>query len=212
MSARQADRAGGRRQLAHQGPEQGCLPHAVVAENADDLATIDREGDAGQDRYTSIPRAQARDLKHGVTCPGRFPSPEGRAALSIMSSTRMRPWWSTVTRSPAADELHIVLDDNNASVAIDFTNERRRPRDLVGRHAGGRLVEQDQLRPPRHDHADVHPLALAVGECSDALLAKLGQRSRSQVSRTTDPARQAARRGGNPQVLGDASPSNTLGT
>ena len=101
------------------------------------------------------------------------------------------------------DELHVVLDHDDAGVPIDLPDQGGGPRHLVARHAGGWLVEQDELRPPRHDHADLHPLALAMGKRSDRLAGEAADSEPfDQVGRgpTGVPCR-VARARGDPEVL-----------
>ena len=54
----------GRRQKAHQRLEQRRLAHAVVAENADELALVDREADPVEDRNAAVAGAQSLDIEH----------------------------------------------------------------------------------------------------------------------------------------------------
>jgi hypothetical protein len=51
-------------QEAHQRFQQRRLAHAVVAENADELAFTDGEADAVEDRNAAIAGAQCNDFEH----------------------------------------------------------------------------------------------------------------------------------------------------
>jgi hypothetical protein len=57
------DRAFGRRQIAHQGPQKRGLAHAVVAENADKLAGLHGDRDAGEDWHRTIAGFEAGDIE-----------------------------------------------------------------------------------------------------------------------------------------------------
>ena len=46
----------------------------------------------------------------------------------------------------AEDEIEVVLDDQTGSRGSSLSIQRREPRGLRGRHAGRRLVEQQQSR------------------------------------------------------------------
>src|SRR5215831_11819934 len=93
-----------------------------------------------------------------------------------------------------ADELHIVLDDNEAGADVDGPQQRDGALDLVGGHAGCGLIEQDQLRVLRHRHADLDPLPLAVSEGADVPLCPRGEAELHQqlIGNSGGPARTEA--------------------
>ena len=65
-----------------------------------------------------------------------------------------------------AHEGHVVLDHDHGLVAVDLLEQLRGlPRLGVG-HAGDRLVDQQQLRVLRQQHADLEPLLLAVRQAA----------------------------------------------
>src|SRR5207237_326693 len=65
------------------------------------------------------------------------------------------------------DDIHVVLDDEDRQRPIERGDELRDPRSLRGRHPGGRLVEQQDLRSLRARDRKPELAALpAVGESS----------------------------------------------
>ena len=66
-------------------------------------------------------------------------------------------------RDPA-DEGHVVLDHHHRRPRIQFQDQLRHAHGFLVAHASRRLVEQNHLGFARHHHADLHPLALAVGQ------------------------------------------------
>ena len=65
------------------------------------------------------------------------------------------------------DELHVVLHHDEGVGAVDLADELGGARHLVVRHAGGRLVEQDQLGVPGQHGAELDPLPQPVGQPAD---------------------------------------------
>jgi hypothetical protein len=61
-----------------------------------------------------------------------------------------------------------VLDHEDGSVAGDVQEQLAGARGLLVGHPRHRLVHQEQLRVLGHDHADLEPLLLAMGEGSGA--------------------------------------------
>src|SRR5437660_2420997 len=61
-----------------------------------------------------------------------------------------------------ADELHVVLDDEDGAVARDAEEQIGGARGLFVRHARHRLVDEEELGILRHHHPDLQPLLLAV--------------------------------------------------
>ena len=74
-----------------------------------------------------------------------------------------------------ADELHVVLDDDQRLGAVDLAHQLGGLVDLLMRHAGGRLVEQDELGIGRQHEAEFDPLPLTMGELADQALGRAGQ-------------------------------------
>ncbi len=72
-----------------------------------------------------------------------------------------------------SNEGHIVLDNHHRVLARQRQQEFGRALDLVRRHAGHRLVHQQQLRVLHQQHADFEPLLLAVREDSSQCIALL---------------------------------------
>ena len=65
IDAVHADQSAGRGQQADDGLEQGCLAHAVVADDAERLSFVDSQRDAVQYRHIAVPRAKIVHLEHG---------------------------------------------------------------------------------------------------------------------------------------------------
>src|ERR1700758_493507 len=104
-----------------------------------------------------------------------------------------------------ADELHIVLDDDEAGADVDSPQQRDGALDLVGGHAGRGLIEQDQLRVLRHRHADLDPLPLAVSEGSDVPPCQRGEAELHQqlIGNSSGPTRTEASVGRDEKMLVD---------
>ena len=94
--------------------------------------------------------------------------------LSMSPSAMTCPSCSTVTRL-AIDrtKCHIVLDDHDRVLARQRQQELGRALDLMRRHAGHRLVDQQQFRVLHQQHADFEPLLLPVRENSSQRFALL---------------------------------------
>src|SRR2546430_2070226 len=81
-------------------------------------------------------------------------------------------------RHPARDhpdEVHVVLDHDDRGRLVEPPEEPDRLLHLFHRHAGRRLVEQDQGRLADAGHADLEPLLHAVGEPRGGMVGPLGQ-------------------------------------
>ena len=63
-----------------------------------------------------------------------------------------------------AHELHVVLDDDHGVVLGDLLQQLGGLLRLGVGHAGDRLVDEQQLRVLREQHADLEPLLLAVAD------------------------------------------------
>ena len=84
------------------------------------------------------------------------------------------------------DETHIVLDHDQGVLALEAVEDFRGLAGLLRRHAGGRLVHQDQVRILRHEHADLEPLRLAVRQIGGRLVDSLAQAD--EIPRISSPA------------------------
>src|ERR1700738_3880222 len=62
--AMQAYQPARRRQESHQRLEQRGLAHAVMPENSDELAIVDREADPVEDRHAAVARTQTLHIEH----------------------------------------------------------------------------------------------------------------------------------------------------
>ena len=65
-----------------------------------------------------------------------------------------------------AHHVHVVLDDQQRHVARQRLQHAGHALGLLGRHAGGRLVEEQEPRPGRQRDADLELALLAVGEAA----------------------------------------------
>ena len=74
-----------------------------------------------------------------------------------------------------AHELHVVLDHDHRMVAGDLAQELGGRLGLGVGHAGDRLVDQQQLRVLRQQHADLEPLLLAVRQTAGQRVAVIGR-------------------------------------
>src|SRR6185312_649788 len=107
--------------------------------------------------------------------------------------------------SDLLDELHVVLDDDDAGLAIDDKEQLGGAFHFIRGHAGGGLIEQHECRVLRDYHADLHPLPFAMRECAypaagDRSQAKLDQQF---LCTPGSGARIVATKGGDPKVLVD---------
>ena len=92
----------------------------------------------------------------------------------------------------AHDDLHVVLDQQDRQLALvaQLPHELRELRRLLRVHAGGRLVEQQQLGLGRQRPRDLHPALVAVGEvdrragrCRSLAQADVARAARAPCSR-----------------------------
>src|SRR5271165_826751 len=66
-----------------------------------------------------------------------------------------------------ANELHVVLDDDQRLAAIDLANQLSRSQDFFMGHPGRRLVEQHKIGIGGEYDAELDPLALSMRELPD---------------------------------------------
>ena len=78
------------------------------------------------------------------------------------------------------DHLHVVLDDQDGQVLGDAAHQRHGVVGLGRAHAGGRLVEAQQLRLGRERDADLEIALLAVREVGGELVGLAAQADRFQ--------------------------------
>jgi hypothetical protein len=62
----------------------------------------------------------------------------------------------------STDKRHVVLDDDDGAGAVDLAQQFGRLLCFRIGHAGHRLIDQQQSRLLRQQHADLEPLLLAV--------------------------------------------------
>src|SRR5229473_1237913 len=74
-----------------------------------------------------------------------------------------------------AHEGHVVFDDHDGFLAIDFREQLGGLMGLDVGHAGDRLVDQQQFRILRQQHADLEPLLLAVRQAPRQPVTCVGQ-------------------------------------
>src|SRR5262245_59934581 len=75
----------------------------------------------------------------------------------------------------AAHELHVMLDHEHRTILRDAFEEAARLLGLLIGHSRYWLVDHEELGILDHDHADLEPLLLAVGESAGALARVRGQ-------------------------------------
>ena len=74
-----------------------------------------------------------------------------------------------------AHEGHVVLDDDDRLFLVDLLQEFGGLMRLHVGHAGDRLVDEQELRVLRQQHADLEPLLLAVRQRAGKDVAQVGQ-------------------------------------
>ena len=63
-----------------------------------------------------------------------------------------------------SDDVHVVVDEDDGAPAGELLDEGDGAVDVLDAHAGGRLVEQQQLGVERHREGELERALLAVGE------------------------------------------------
>jgi len=79
------------------------------------------------------------------------------------------------TVADVADEVQVVLDDDQGAVRLDRLQQLAGDAALLGAHAAGRLVEQQQLGLQRQRHRDFEPLLLAVAQLARQVVGPIDQ-------------------------------------
>src|SRR5579872_1349170 len=105
--------------------------------------------------------------------------------------------------SDLADELHVVLDDDDRSRIIERAHQFGSSPGLLVAHPRRRFVQKHDRRLADHNHGDLHPLALPMGEFADEALenwAEIESRN-DRVDRRTDSGPAPARSCGEPQIF-----------
>ena len=74
-----------------------------------------------------------------------------------------------------AHKGHVVLDDHDRLFLVDFLEQLGGLMGFDVGHAGDRLVDQQQFRILRQQHADLEPLLLAVRQASRQPVTRVGQ-------------------------------------
>ena len=181
LRAVETDHALGRRQKPDQRLHQRRFANAVAADDGNDLAIAHVEVDALQDRLAAIAAAQALErekspcVRHG----GRsmaLPEIDLRDALvgDDLVDRALRENPAEVQHGDARGDLphegHIVLDgEHRHAFGLQRPHHFARRARLLRRHAGGRLVEKQQLGFQADRHADFQPLLLPVAEIAGRL-------------------------------------------
>ena len=100
---------------------------------------------------------------------------------SMLPSASTEPSCSTVTvRAIEPHELHVVLDHHHRVLAGQRQQQLGGALDFLRRHAGHRLIDQQQSRVLHEQHADLEPLLLAMREDARARIALVLQPDRDQ--------------------------------
>src|SRR5205807_5015402 len=107
-----------------------------------------------------------------------------------------------------ADEVHVVLDDDDGRPPVDLAHEAGRPPRLGAGHPRRRLVQEDELRLRRQHHPDLDPLPVAVREVRDRRLAALAEADLGEgaLDRGTGRRPPVAEVRREPQVFGHGEP------
>ena len=107
------------------------------------------------------------------------------ASMSPSASTR--PFVQHRDRAgDRAHELHVVLDDDHRVLAGERQQQLRGALGFLRRHAGHRLVDQQQLGLLHQQHADLEPLLLPVRQ-------RAGERVRADRSARSTPSTSSMR-------------------
>src|SRR5712672_787987 len=176
VGAIERDRTAGDRILADHRAQQAGLADAVAAEHARHLTRFGRERDAAQRLRGSIVEIDIFDLQHPLPPQIHFDHPLIRRNLIDGSFGQHRALVQAgYLDAELADEGHVVFDDHDRFIAIDFLQQLGGLMGLDVGHAGDRLVDQKQFRILREQHADLEPLLLAVRQAPRQPVARLGE-------------------------------------
>ncbi len=87
----------------------------------------------------------------------------------------------------AHDDVHVVLDqDQRDAMVADLADDRHQLLDVGRGEAGGRLVEQQELRIESQSAADLEQALLAVGQVARFLVGQLGKADEPEDARRAD--------------------------
>ena len=147
--------------------EQRALAGAVGAEQGHDLAGADREVDAVQHADLAVAGRQAADLEQWFESVG---AEVGTDHLPVGADFSRRAGGQLLAEiehrhaiADVEDQVGMMLDQQHASaLAADRLDQRTEPLDLLGRQAGGRLVEHQESRPQHQGAGDLDEAQLAV--------------------------------------------------
>ena len=83
-------------------------------------------------------------------------------------------------RAEQANEVHVVLDDDDAVLVLQFQQQFGGQHGFFVGQSGRRLIDQQQHRAGENQHADLEPLPLAVAEILDLPIGVLRQPDAAQ--------------------------------
>ena len=160
----------GRRE-PHDAAHGGRLAHAVAAEQAHDLARLDRRATGrtgcGCRRSTvSTWLSSSRAISASAPRYTRCTSPLARTSAGAPSASTA-PWWSTVIRWATANTTSMSCSVNSTVRPVSRGDARDQRHDLAALargHARGRLVEQQQLGRAGQRDGQLQPPLVAVGQ------------------------------------------------
>src|SRR5690606_1748506 len=170
---------------AHRGFQQRRFSHAVMAEDADNFARLHLKVDAMQHRHPAITACDARQLKqpvffrHGSSL---LPKIDVAHRLIIHHLVDMPLQQDAALMKDrdiggdGADELHVMLDNDDGGGLQHVADDVRHPPDLLGRHAGSGFIEQHEPGIADSDDAKLDPLALAMGKAPDIAFRDIAER------------------------------------
>ena len=156
------------------------LPAPLRPSSATTSPRADLEAHVVQDVRAAVVAVQAGDLKHrrglrsgGAPGPSarrrdRSPAPAGRRApRRACRSATSRPRFITMIRSALANTTSMSCSVNSTARSRSRTivaGQRHQRDALARRHAGGRLVHQQEPRLVRQRDRQLDPLEIAVGQ------------------------------------------------
>ena len=193
------DRALARRRQARDRPQRGGLARAVGADHRDDLALVHGQRDALQRLDVAVVGVDVLDLEQRHQPVAAWVAEVGLDDAVVVADLLGQPLGDLLAVVEHGDvlghahhDLHVVLDqeDGQPALVAQGGHELGQPRGLVGVHAGGGLVEQQQRRVAGQRAGDLDAALVAVGEVDRDLveLATCAGR-RSRASRAPSRAR-----------------------
>ena len=175
-------------QQAGDGAQGGGLAGAVGADEGDDLALLDREGDAHQGMDVAVVGVDVFQFEQAHGC---LLTPTGRGAggalakvgfddLRVRGDLRGQALGDLLAvvhhvdvLGNVHDHLHVVLDqqDGDAELVADAPEQQQGVLALGRVHARGRFVQQQQPGLGGQGPGDLHPALGAVGEAAGQFVA-----------------------------------------